>query len=57
LAFTALSRTLFDPALLRGWILSGHPQCHPEFRAARDAAAQRLIELSETPEAPPTPSL
>ena len=56
-AAMVVTEALFDPALLRGWILSGHPQCHPEFRAARDAAAQRLIELSETPEAPPTPSL
>lgn len=56
-AAMVVTEALFDPALLRGWILSGRPMAHPEFLAAREAAARRLAELSKTPAPPPAPSI
>lgn len=56
-AAMVVTEALFDPALLRGWILKGNPLVHPEFLAAQDAAAARLTEVAETPAPPPAPTL
>lgn len=55
-AATVVTEALFDPDLMRGWIVQGLPQSHPEFQVARDTATQRLTAPPAQP-TPPAPSL
>jgi len=55
-AATVVTEALFDPELMRGWIIEGVPQAHPGFQAARVAASDRLSSTPKPP-TPPAPSL
>lgn len=55
-AATVVTEALFDPDLLRGWILQGAPQSHPEYRVAHGAAADRLASKPAAA-MPPAPFL